>query len=84
MPGKAWSHEEYNVVYFHHRGVGCSKPLGDIRPSYREPFYSIDHAVEDLEEIRMDLLGLQGRWFVYGISYGGILAQAYALKYQGI
>ncbi len=81
MPGKAWMHDDYNVVYMHHRGVGCSKALGDIRPTYREPFNSIDHAAEDLDEVRKHLLGEDGRWFVYGISYGGILAQAYALKH---
>jgi pimeloyl-ACP methyl ester carboxylesterase len=80
MPANAWTHPDYNVVYVHHRGAGCSKVLSDYRPRYLEPYFSIDYAVADLEEVRKDLLGPDGRWFVYGISYGGILAQAYALK----
>jgi pimeloyl-ACP methyl ester carboxylesterase len=41
----------------------------------------MERAADDLEAIRRDLLGADGRWFVYGVSYGGMLAQAYASKY---
>lgn len=80
MPPNAKPHPDYNVVYVHHRGVGCSKVLGDYRPRYVEPYFAMEYAAADLEEVRKDLLGPNGKWFVYGISYGGMLAQTYALK----
>ncbi|HTU34779.1 MAG TPA: alpha/beta fold hydrolase, partial [Candidatus Acidoferrum sp.] len=42
--------------------------------------YTVENMVEDVEAVR-DALGL-GRMSLLGHSYGGVLAQAYALKYQ--
>lgn len=81
MPAQALPHAGFNVVYVHHRGLGCSRVLSDYRPRYTEPYFSMAYAAADLDEVRKDLLGPSGKWFVYGISYGGMLAQTYALKY---
>jgi proline iminopeptidase len=65
----------YNrVIFIDERGSGRSQKLGD--PSG----YTIENMVEDVEAVRQ-ALGL-GKISLLGHSYGGALAQAYALKYQ--
>src|SRR5262249_37224856 len=61
------------VVYFDAFGRGRSDRAKDPRA------YSFAHDVDEVEGLRL-ALGL-GRIAVYGHSYGGIVAQAYALKY---
>ena len=62
------------VVFIDERGSGRSQKLED--PSG----YTIENMVEDVEGVRQ-ALGL-GKISLLGHSYGGALAQAYALKYQ--
>ena len=62
------------VVFIDERGSGRSQKLED--PSG----YTIENMVEDVESVRQ-ALGL-GKISLMGHSYGGALAQAYALKYQ--
>jgi proline iminopeptidase len=62
------------VVFIDERGSGRSQKLED--PSG----YSVENMVEDVEAVR-HALGL-GKVSLMGHSYGGALAQAYALKYQ--
>ena len=62
------------VVFIDERGSGRSQKLED--PSS----YTIENMVEDVEAVRQ-ALGL-GKISLLGHSYGGALAQAYALKYQ--
>jgi proline iminopeptidase len=64
--------DRYKLVFFDQRGTGDSDKA-DIRS------YTIDANVEDVEQIRrqLDL----GRCAVFGHSWGGMLAQAYTLKY---
>lgn len=69
----------YNSVYFHHRGLGCSQALFDFGSRFEEPVFQMAYAANDLDLIRKDLLGEKGTWFVYGRSYGSMLAQKYAL-----
>jgi len=62
------------VVFIDERGSGRSQQLenpGD---------YTVENMVEDVEAVRQSL-GL-GKMSLLGHSYGGVLAQAYALKYQ--
>ena len=61
------------VIYYDQRGVGKSSrdPSGDS--------YTLKQAVDDLDRIRA-ALGV-ARWVVLGHSYGGLLAQCYALEY---
>ena len=60
------------VIYYDQRGCG----LSDYAPM---DGYTLDQAVDDLDRLRQ-ALGHE-RWVVVGHSYGGLLAQAYSLKY---
>ena len=62
------------LVFIDERGSGRSQKLED--PSG----YTVENMVEDVETVRQ-ALGL-GKISLLGHSYGGALAQAYALKYQ--
>ncbi len=62
------------VVFIDERGSGRSQKLED--PSS----YTVENMVDDVESVRK-ALGL-GKISLLGHSYGGALAQAYALKYQ--
>ena len=64
----------HRVVFIDERGSGKSEKLED--PSG----YTVDAMVEDVEAVRqaLDL----GRIDVMGHSFGGVLAQGYAFKYQ--
>jgi len=63
------------LVFIDERGSGRSEKLED--PSG----YTVESMVEDVEAVRV-ALGL-GKISLLGHSYGGVVAQAYALKYQG-
>ena len=60
------------VIYYDQRGCG----LSDYQPGKG---YNMDQAVDDLDRLRR-ALGID-QWVVLGHSYGGLLAQCYALKY---
>jgi proline iminopeptidase len=62
------------VIFIDERGSGQSQKLEDASQ------YTIENMVEDVEAVRQ-ALGL-GKMSLLGHSYGGALAQAYALKYQ--
>lgn len=64
----------HRMVFIDERGSGKSEKLED--PSG----YTVEAMVEDVESVRA-ALGL-GKIDLLGHSYGGVLAQAYALKYQ--
>jgi len=62
------------VIFIDERGSGRSQKLEDASG------YTVENMVEDVETVRQ-ALGL-GKISLLGHSYGGALAQAYALKYQ--
>ncbi len=62
------------LILIDERGSGKSEKLDD--PSG----YTVENMVEDTEAVRQGLK--LGRISLLGHSYGGVLAQAYALKYQ--
>ncbi|HEY9166858.1 MAG TPA: proline iminopeptidase-family hydrolase [Candidatus Kryptonia bacterium] len=64
----------FRLIFIDERGSGQSSKLQD--PSG----YTVENMVEDVEAVRQ-ALGL-GTMSLLGHSYGGVLAQAYALKYQ--
>ncbi len=64
----------HKLIFIDERGSGRSQKLED--PSG----YTIENMVEDAEAVRL-ALGL-GKITLLGHSYGGALAQAYALKYH--
>jgi len=62
------------VIFIDERGSGRSEKLEDVSQ------YTVENMVEDVEAVRQALN--LGRMNLLGHSYGGVLAQAYALKYQ--
>ena len=62
------------VVFIDERGSGKSEKLEDPKG------YTVENMVEDVEAVRQHLN--LGKMNLLGHSYGGVLAQAYALKYQ--
>jgi proline iminopeptidase len=62
------------LIFIDERGSGRSEILEDSTQ------YTVENMVEDVEAVRK-ALGL-GKMSLLGHSYGGVLAQAYALKYQ--
>ena len=62
------------LIFLEERGSGHSQKLDDPAG------YTVENMVEDVQAMRA-ALGL-GKINLLGHSYGGVLAQAYALKYQ--
>lgn len=65
--------DSIRVIYFDAYGRGRSDHASDPRD------YTLAHDVDEIEGLRIALN--LGKITVYGHSYGGIVAQAYALKY---
>jgi proline iminopeptidase len=63
------------LVFIDERGSGKSQILEDPQG------YTVENMVEDVEAVREGLA--LGKISLLGHSYGGVLAQAYALNYQG-
>jgi len=64
----------HRLIFIDERGSGRSQRLQDTSQ------YTVEAMVEDVEAVRV-ALGL-GKISLLGHSYGGVLAQAYAFKYQ--
>jgi proline iminopeptidase len=62
------------LIFIDERGSGKSEKLDDPTG------YTVENMVEDTEAVRQGLK--LGQISLLGHSYGGVLAQAYALKYQ--
>jgi proline iminopeptidase len=65
--------DSFEVFYVDYRGRGRSDPVTDHRT------ITFEGDVTDIEALR-EALGLE-RMHIYGFSYGGMVAQAYALSY---
>ena len=65
--------KNHTVVYFDAFGRGKSDTAKDVKE------YSLARDIEDLEGLRIALH--YDKWNVLGHSYGGLVAQGYALKY---
>lgn len=61
------------LIFIDERGSGRSEKLDDVKG------YTVENMVEDVEAVRQHLH--LGKINLLGHSYGGVLAQAYALKY---
>jgi proline iminopeptidase len=66
--------KNHRLIFIDERGSGRSQKLDDVSA------YTVEAMVEDVEAVRT-ALGL-GPIDLLGHSYGGVVAQAYALKYQ--
>jgi len=64
----------HKLIFIDERGSGKSEKLDDPAG------YTVENMVQDTEAVREGLN--LGRISLLGHSYGGVLAQAYALKYQ--
>ena len=64
----------HRLIFIDERGSGRSERLEDASR------YTVEAMADDVEDVRV-ALGL-GQISLLGHSYGGVLAQAYALKYQ--
>lgn len=64
----------YRLIFIDERGSGKSERLDDATK------YTVENMVEDVEAVRSALS--IGKMALLGHSYGGVLAKAYALKYQ--
>lgn len=62
------------LIYFDAFGRGKSDTAKDVKQ------YSLERDIEDLEGLRIALH--YDKWNVLGHSYGGLVAQGYALKYS--
>jgi proline iminopeptidase len=62
------------LIFIDERGSGSSERVEDVHQ------YTVENMVEDVEAVRT-ALGL-GKISLLGHGYDGVLAQAYALKYQ--
>lgn len=74
LPGLLPLARTNRLIFVDERGSGRSERLEDVKA------YTVEQMVEDVEGLRQ-ALGL-GRINLLGHSYGGVVAQAYALKYQ--
>ena len=64
----------HRLIFIDERGLGQSERLQDVSK------YTVEAMADDVEAVRV---GLDlGKIDLLGHSYGGVLAQAYALKYQ--
>ncbi len=66
--------KNHKLIFIDERGSGRSERLEDVTK------YTVENMVEDVEAVRKALN--LGKISLLGHSYGGVLAQAYALKYQ--
>lgn len=64
----------HRLIFVDERGSGRSQRLQDVNQ------YTVEAMVEDVEDVRQALN--LGKISLLGHSYGGVLAEAYALKYQ--
>lgn len=65
--------KNHTLVYFDGFGRGKSDTAKDVKE------YSLTRDIEDLEGLRIALR--YDKWNVLGHSYGGVVAQGYAIKY---
>ncbi len=64
----------HRLIFIDERGSGQSERLQDVSQ------YTVENMADDVEAVRVALN--LGKIDLLGHSYGGVLAQAYALKYQ--
>lgn len=71
--------DQFNLVSMDHRGVGCSKTLSP--GNFPDQSMLMRYAAADIEMIRISLGGKDTPINFFGVSYGTMLAQTYALLY---
>lgn len=77
--------DEFNLVLLDQRGTGLSTPfeasmssiLTDDEIATYLSFFRADSIVQDAEQLRSTLVGLNERWTILGQSFGGFCALTY-------
>jgi proline iminopeptidase len=87
--GPGGTHEEFEafdsffpaagIEYYYYDQLGSAY---SDQPNDMTPFLSIDHYVDEVEQVRQALHLDKDNFCLLGHSWGGILAMEYALKYQ--
>lgn len=67
------------IEYYYYDQLGSAY---SDQPADMTPFLSIDHYVDEVEQVRVALGLDHDDFYLYGHSWGGLLAIEYALKYQ--
>lgn len=67
------------IEYYYYDQLGSTN---SDQPADMTPFLSIDHYVEEVEQVRQALGLDKDNFCLLGHSWGGLLAMEYALKYQ--
>lgn len=67
------------IEYYYYDQLGSAY---SDQPADMTPFLSIDHYVDEVEQVRVALGLDRGDFYLFGHSWGGLLAIEYALKYQ--
>lgn len=67
------------IEYYYYDQLGSAY---SDQPENMAPFLTIDHYVEEVEQVRKALGLDSGNFYLLGHSWGGLLAIEYALKYQ--
>lgn len=67
--------DKYRIILFDQRGCGKSTPLHCLENN------TTWDLVADMERIRVELLGPEGQWLIFGGSWGSTLSLIYAITY---
>jgi len=75
LPLAKLSNYGMTVLFYDQFGCGRSEEPSDVAN------FTVEYAVEEVEGVRNAAFGNE-KVYLYGSSYGGMLALAYAVKYQ--
>ena len=73
---------KHSFIYIDQRGTGCSEAFPDelvAESVERLENYGTRSIVRDSEAVRKKLLGNEGRWKIFGQSYGGLIVHRYVM-----
>ncbi len=72
--------QKISIVFIDQRGTGCSTPYpvtANAATAQRLTHYSSRSIVKDAEAVREKLLGSDGKWKIFGQSFGGYIVHRY-------
>ena len=76
--------QNINFIYIDQRGTGCSDPYPEgisSEVAKRLTHYTTRSIVNDAEAIRKTLVGKNGKWKIFGQSYGSMIVHRYVSIY---
>ena len=78
---KPFSSSGYEFIYYQQLG-SVRSPTGHKDDTQLDELWELPRFVEEVEQVRTALGLTKDNFILYGQSWGGLLAQEYALKYQ--